>query len=117
MLLVGLTGNIASGKSTVAHLLAARGATIIDADVLARQAVEEGTPVGSLKVWIGDTLSQETPLFAAESVGVEHVFVGGHEIVTNSVLTGALPGTVLRAGKDTDTITVADRSLQPGSTK
>jgi dephospho-CoA kinase len=44
MLLVGLTGNIASGKSTVAHLLAARGATIIDADVLARQAVEEGTP-------------------------------------------------------------------------
>ena len=32
--------------------------------------VEEGTPVGSLKVWIGDTLSQETPLFAAESVGV-----------------------------------------------
>ena len=44
MLHVGLTGNIASGKSTVAHLLAARGATIIDADVLARQAVEEGTP-------------------------------------------------------------------------
>ena len=44
MLVVGLTGNIASGKSTVAHLLAARGATIIDADVLARQAVEEGMP-------------------------------------------------------------------------
>ena len=32
--------------------------------------VEEGQPVGSLKVWIGDTLSQETPLYAAESVGV-----------------------------------------------
>lgn len=32
--------------------------------------VEAGTRVGSLKVWIGDTLSQETPLFAAESVGV-----------------------------------------------
>ena len=32
--------------------------------------VEEGTPIGALKVWIGDTLSQETPLFAAESVGV-----------------------------------------------
>jgi D-alanyl-D-alanine carboxypeptidase (penicillin-binding protein 5/6) len=32
--------------------------------------VEEGTPVGTLRVWIGDTLSQETPLFAAESVGV-----------------------------------------------
>ncbi|TIR39373.1 MAG: D-alanyl-D-alanine carboxypeptidase, partial [Mesorhizobium sp.] len=32
--------------------------------------VEEGQPVGALRVWIGDTLSQETPLFAAESVGV-----------------------------------------------
>lgn len=30
--------------------------------------VEEGTEVGTLKVWIGDTLSQETPLFAAASV-------------------------------------------------
>ena len=44
MLLVGLTGNIASGKSTVARLLSERGATIIDADVLARRAVEAGTP-------------------------------------------------------------------------
>lgn len=44
MLTVALTGNIGSGKSTVARLLAARGATIIDADVLARRAVEPGTP-------------------------------------------------------------------------
>jgi len=44
MLLVGLTGNIGSGKSTVDQLLSERGATIIDADVLARRAVETGTP-------------------------------------------------------------------------
>jgi len=43
MLLVGLTGNIGSGKSTAAQLLSERGATIIDADVLARRAVEPGT--------------------------------------------------------------------------
>lgn len=43
MLLVGLTGNIGSGKSTVAQMLSERGATIIDADVLARRAVELGT--------------------------------------------------------------------------
>jgi dephospho-CoA kinase len=43
MLLIGLTGNIGSGKSTVAQLLSERGATIIDADVLARRAVEQGT--------------------------------------------------------------------------
>ncbi|HEX5908437.1 MAG TPA: dephospho-CoA kinase [Propionibacteriaceae bacterium] len=41
---VGLTGGIASGKSLVAAELAARGATIIDADVLAREVVEPGTP-------------------------------------------------------------------------
>ena len=44
MLLVGLTGGIASGKSAVADLLAAKGAVIIDADVLAREVVEPGTP-------------------------------------------------------------------------
>lgn len=43
MLVVGLTGNIGSGKSTVAQLLSERGATIIDADVLARRAVELGS--------------------------------------------------------------------------
>jgi dephospho-CoA kinase len=43
MLLVGLTGNIAAGKSTVSQLLSERGATIIDADILARRAVEQGT--------------------------------------------------------------------------
>lgn len=44
MLRVGLTGGIASGKTTVADQLAARGAVVIDADVLARQVVEPGTP-------------------------------------------------------------------------
>jgi dephospho-CoA kinase len=44
MRLIGLTGNIASGKSAVADMLAARGATIIDADVLAREAVMKGSP-------------------------------------------------------------------------
>lgn len=32
--------------------------------------VEEGQPIGSLRIWIGDTLSQEMPLFAAETVEV-----------------------------------------------
>ena len=43
-LFVGLTGGIASGKSTVAGMLADLGATHIDYDVLARQAVEPGKP-------------------------------------------------------------------------
>lgn len=44
MLLIGLTGGIGSGKSTVARLLERRGAVVIDADQLAREAVEKGTP-------------------------------------------------------------------------
>jgi len=44
MLYVGLTGNIASGKSEAAHRFAERGATIVDADVLAREAVAVGSP-------------------------------------------------------------------------
>jgi dephospho-CoA kinase len=44
VLLVGLTGGIGSGKSTVARLLERRGAAVIDADQLARQAIAKGTP-------------------------------------------------------------------------
>ena len=44
MLLVGLTGGIGSGKSTVARLLEKRGAVVFDADLLAREAVEPCTP-------------------------------------------------------------------------
>jgi dephospho-CoA kinase len=41
---VGLTGGVGSGKSTVSAMLAELGAVIIDADKLAREVVERGTP-------------------------------------------------------------------------
>jgi dephospho-CoA kinase len=44
VLIVGLTGGIGSGKSTVAALLAGRGAVVVDADGIARQVVEPGGP-------------------------------------------------------------------------
>ncbi len=44
MLLVGLTGNIAGGKTEVSRLLGECGATVIDSDVLAREVVAPGTP-------------------------------------------------------------------------
>jgi dephospho-CoA kinase len=44
VLLVGLTGGIGSGKSTVAGLLRARGAVVVDADQVARAVVEPGEP-------------------------------------------------------------------------
>jgi dephospho-CoA kinase len=44
VLRIGLTGGIGSGKSTVSALLAERGAVVIDADRIAREVVEPGTP-------------------------------------------------------------------------
>jgi dephospho-CoA kinase len=41
---VGLTGGVASGKSTVSAILVELGAVVIDADALAREVVERGTP-------------------------------------------------------------------------
>jgi dephospho-CoA kinase len=43
--MIGLTGGIGSGKSTVAGLLAGKGAVVVDADLIARQVVEPGSPV------------------------------------------------------------------------
>lgn len=43
-LVVGLTGGIATGKSTVAAMLREKGAVVIDADVIAREVVEPGRP-------------------------------------------------------------------------
>ena len=44
MLRIGLTGGIASGKTTVASLFAGKGATVIDTDRIAREVVEPGMP-------------------------------------------------------------------------
>ena len=43
MRIIGLTGGIATGKSAVAAILAARGAAVVDADRIAREVVEPGT--------------------------------------------------------------------------
>jgi dephospho-CoA kinase len=64
MLLIGLTGNIASGKSEVANMLAERGATVIDADVLAREAVRPDTQAlkDIVKRWGKDVLQTDGSL-------------------------------------------------------
>jgi dephospho-CoA kinase len=45
MLVVGLTGGIGSGKSTVSALLAARGAVVVDADAITKELQRAGAPV------------------------------------------------------------------------
>lgn len=57
MILVGLTGGIGSGKSTVSAALAERGALIIDADAIAREVQAPGSPVlAKLAERFGDSI-------------------------------------------------------------
>ncbi len=53
---VGLTGNIGSGKSTVAELFAARGAAVVDADALARAATLDPDVLREIAETFGDGL-------------------------------------------------------------
>jgi dephospho-CoA kinase len=78
MRLIGLTGNIASGKSAVSDMLAARGATIIDADVLAREAVMKGSPALDAIVarWGGGVLDNEGNL---DRAALRHVVFDNQE--------------------------------------
>jgi len=56
-LLIGLTGPIGCGKSTVARMLAELGGTVIDADQLARRATEHGAPsLAAIRVRFGDAV-------------------------------------------------------------
>ena len=71
MLLVGLTGGIGSGKSTVAALLAERGAVVIDADAIARDVVAAGSEglaevVAAFGAWVlAPDGSLDRPVLAA----------------------------------------------------
>jgi N-acyl-D-aspartate/D-glutamate deacylase len=62
--------------------------------------------VASLPADVRHDLPGGAPRLYAEALGVEQVIVGGDTIVERGVLSGALPGTLLRSGADTDTVTV-----------
>ncbi len=53
---IGLTGNIGSGKSTVARLLIERGAALVDADALAREAASDPQVLAAIAEKLGDDL-------------------------------------------------------------
>ena len=70
MLLVGLTGGIGSGKSEVSRRLAALGAVIIDADVIAREVVAPGTPgLEEVVAAFGDGVLQPDGTLDREGLG------------------------------------------------
>lgn len=70
MFLVGLTGGIACGKSTVSSMLTDLGCTIIDADIVARQVVEPGKPAWfKIKQYFGDDILKDDETLDREKLG------------------------------------------------
>jgi len=59
---IGLTGNIGSGKSTVARLLVAKGAALVDADALARQATDDPEVLSAIAQQLGSDLVRDGQL-------------------------------------------------------
>jgi dephospho-CoA kinase len=67
---IGLTGGIGAGKSTVARLLAAHGAVVVDADALAREVVAPGTPgLQQVVDAFGDGVLREDGALDREALG------------------------------------------------
>ncbi len=58
MIIIGLTGGIASGKSTVARMFEEKGALLLDADLFAREAVLPGKPAWQeIRDWLGPSIT------------------------------------------------------------
>jgi N-acyl-D-aspartate/D-glutamate deacylase len=69
--------------------------------------VFDPTEVASLPATTRHDLPGGGERLHATARGVEHVIVGGHDVVDNGEVTGARPGTVLRSGRDTETVSLA----------
>ncbi|NCY17692.1 MAG: D-aminoacylase, partial [Actinobacteria bacterium] len=73
---------------------------------IADLVVFDPTTVDTASPTIANDLPGGAPRMHADSVGIVRVFVGGVVTVVDGEPTGARPGTVLRSGRDTETITV-----------
>ncbi|MBA3349243.1 MAG: dephospho-CoA kinase [Actinobacteria bacterium] len=116
MLVVGLTGGIGSGKSTLGALLAVRGAHLIDADELGRLALEPGQPawhavVGQFgkEILIPGTMVLDRRRLADMVFADTHKLAVLNEIVHPVIL--ARIADVLESLEGTDSIVVIDAAL------
>lgn len=112
---VGLTGGIASGKSTVSELLAGFGAVIVDSDKIAREVVEPGTPgLAQVVAEFGPSVLTESGALDRAKVG-EIVFAdqGARERLNAIVhpLVGARSAELEEAGRTAGKLVVNDIPL------
>ncbi len=116
MIVVGLTGGIGSGKSTFAALLAERGAHVIDADLLGREAVRPGKPAWhSIVDQFGDEILSPGTMEIDRRHLAEIVFTDKgklaalNAIVHPAIVKGIADG--LERYVDTDEIVILDAAL------
>lgn len=112
---VGLTGGIASGKSTVSELLAGFGAVIVDSDKIAREVVEPGTPgLAQVVAEFGPSVLTESGALDRAKVG-EIVFADeGARARLNAIvhpLVGARSAELEEAGRAAGKLVVNDIPL------
>ena len=114
MILVGLTGGIGSGKSTVSQMLADRGAIIIDGDAIARELQRSGTAVFAAMVErFGDVVGADGQLDRAKIASI--VFADAQALVDlNKIVHPAIGVEMMRRiseMRDTDAIAILDFPL------
>ena len=115
MILVGLTGGIGSGKSTVSELLRGRGAIVIDADAITREVQEPGSPVlEELAIAFGsNVLASDGSLDRAAVAGI---VVGDPEALKklNAIVhpaVGRLMNARILEQRETDNVVILDIPL------
>ena len=97
MEVIGLTGGIASGKSTVAARLRERGVPVIDADQVAREVVEPGEPaLDSLRQTFGDGIIQPDGALDRKALGAI-VFADPQKLMVLNAITH--PAIMARVGQ------------------
>ncbi|TYB54175.1 dephospho-CoA kinase [Nonomuraea sp. PA05] len=114
MLKIGLTGGIGSGKSEVARRLSAKGAMVIDADRIAREVVEPGTPgLARVVATFGEEVLRADGSLNREKLG-SFVFADSEKLAALNAIVHPLVGErvaeLQRAAAD-DTILVYDVPL------
>ncbi|MEV0228832.1 dephospho-CoA kinase [Nonomuraea sp. NPDC050786] len=114
MLKTGLTGGIGSGKSEVSKRLAARGAVVIDADRIAREVVEPGTPgLARVVAVFGDEVLRPDGSLDREKLG-SIVFADSERLAALNAIVHPLVGervAELQSRAADDAITVYDVPL------
>jgi N-acyl-D-aspartate/D-glutamate deacylase len=105
--LMSLETAVAHLTTRPARLLGLRGRGRIEVGGCADLSLFDPATVGPGEIHTRYDLPAGAGRLYAESTGIEHVFVGGVALVSNGRLTEALPGRILRSGRDTRTVTNA----------